>query len=80
VSAAVHYCDYVIYGVGWVAAVIARGVALQDDCAVAFVFWVAVFFTHCYRAASGLLSFAVVVVAYRVCLCVGLLSVCHLYV
>jgi len=79
VSAAVHYCDYVVYCVGWVAAVVARGVALQDDCAVAFVFRVAVFFRHCYRAASGLLSFAVVGVAYRVCLCVGLLSVCHLY-
>jgi hypothetical protein len=50
----------VINCVGWFAAVVARGFALQDDCAVAFVFWVAVFFTHCYRAASGLLSFAVV--------------------
>jgi hypothetical protein len=80
VSAAVHYCDYVIYCVGWSAAVIARWVALQNYGSVAFVFGVAVFFTHCYRAASGLLSFAVVVVAYRVCLCVGLLSVCHLYV
>jgi len=60
VVSAVHYCDYVVYGVGWVSAVVARWVALQDDCAVAFVFWVAVFFTHCYRAASGLLSFAVV--------------------
>ena len=69
-----------VNGVGWFAAVVAGGVALQDDCAVAFVFWVAVFFTHCYRAASGLLSFDVVDVAYRVCLCVGLLSVCHLYV
>ena len=28
-SAAVHYCDYVVYGVGWVAAVVARGVVLQ---------------------------------------------------
>jgi hypothetical protein len=50
----------VVNGVGWFAAVVARGVVSQDDCAVAFVFWVAVFFTHCYRAASGLLSFAVV--------------------
>jgi len=40
---------------------------LQDDCPVAFVFGVAVFFTHCYRAASGLLSFVVVDVAYRAC-------------
>jgi hypothetical protein len=65
VSAAVHYCDYVIYGVCWVAAVVARGVALQNYGSVAFVFWVAVFFTHCYRAASGLLSFAVVDVSCR---------------
>ena len=79
-SAAVHYCDYVVNRVGWVAAIVARGFALQNYGSVAFVFWVAVFFTHCYRAASGLLSFAVVVDAYRVCLCVGLLSVCHLYV
>jgi hypothetical protein len=70
----------VVNGVGWVAAVVARGFALQNYGSVAFVFWVAVFFTHCYRAASGLLSFADVDVAYRVCLCVGLLSVCHLYV
>jgi hypothetical protein len=60
VSAAVHYCDYVVNRVGWVAAIVARGFALQDDCAVAFVFWVAVFFTHCYRALARLLSFAVV--------------------
>jgi hypothetical protein len=80
VAAAVHYCNDVVYGVCWVAAIVARGVALQNYGSVAFVFWVAVFFTHCYRAASGLLSFAVVVVAYRVYLCVGLLSVCHLYV
>jgi hypothetical protein len=50
----------VVNGVGWSAAVVARGVALQNYGSVAFVFWVAVFFTHCYRAASGLLSFAVV--------------------
>jgi hypothetical protein len=30
---------------------------LHDDCPVAFVFGVAVFFTHCYRALSRLLSF-----------------------
>ena len=78
--ATVHQRNDVVYCVGWSVAVVASRFALQDDCPVAFVFWVAVFFTHCYRAASGLLSFSVVVVAYRVCLCVGLLSVCHLYV
>ena len=43
--------------VGWFATVVAAGFALHDDCPVAFVFGVAVFFRHCYRAASGLLSF-----------------------
>ena len=77
---AVHQRNDVVNGVCWSVAVVAGWFALQDDCPVAFVFGVAVFFTHCYRAASGLLSFDVVDVAYRVCLCVGLLSVCHLYV
>ena len=45
-----------VYVVGLFVAVVARGVALQNDGPVAFVFWVAVFFRHCYRAASGLLS------------------------
>jgi hypothetical protein len=50
----------VVYCVGWSAAVVAGGVALQNYGSVAFVFWVAVFFTHCYRALARLLSFAVV--------------------
>ena len=57
VAAAVHYGNDVVDGVGWFAAVGAFGFVLQDDCPVAFVFGVAVFFRHCYRAASGLLSF-----------------------
>ena len=64
-AAAVHdWCD-VVYCVCWFVAVVACGFALQDDCPVAFVFGVAVFFTHCYRALSRLLSFDVVDVAYR---------------
>ena len=54
-----------VYCVGWFVAVVAGWFALQDDGAVAFVFGVAVFFTHCYRALSRLLSFDVVDVAYR---------------
>jgi hypothetical protein len=50
----------VVNGVCWFAAVVARGFALQNYGSVAFVFWVAVFFTHCYRALARLLSFAVV--------------------
>lgn len=46
VAAAVHYGNDVVYCVGWFAAVGAFGFVLQDDCAVAFVFGVAVFFTH----------------------------------
>ena len=65
--ATVHQRNDVVNGVGWFVAVVAGWFALQDYCPVAFVFGVAVFFTHCYRAASGLLSFAVVDVAYRAC-------------
>ena len=39
-AATVHYRDDVINGVGWFVAVVARGVALQNDAPVAFVFWV----------------------------------------
>ena len=46
VAAAVHYWDDVVYVVGWFATVVAVWFVLQDDCPVAFVFWVAVFFTH----------------------------------
>ena len=54
-----------VNGVSRFAAGVAGWFALQEYGAVAFVLWVAVFFTHCYRAASGLLSFSVVDVAYR---------------
>ena len=57
VSATVHYWDDVIYVVGWFATVIAVWFVLQDYGSVAFVFGVAVFFRHCYRALSRLLSF-----------------------
>ena len=78
VSAAVHYWDDVVYCVGWSVAVVAGRFALQDDCPVAFVFWVAVFFTHCYRALSRLLSFVLHQVArWARAFCVGLLSVCY---
>ena len=65
--ATVHQRNDVVNGVGWFVAVVARWLALQDYGPVAFVFGVAVFFTHCYRAASGLLSFSVVEVSYRAC-------------
>ena len=54
--AAVHQRNDVVYGVGWSVAVVAGWFALQDDCPVAFVFGVAVFFTHCYRALARLLA------------------------
>ena len=57
VSAAVHDWDDVVYVVSWFTAVVAVWFVLQDYCPVAFVFGVGVFFRHCYRAASGLLSF-----------------------
>jgi len=63
--ATVHQSNDVINGVSWFVAVVAGWLALQDDCPVAFVFGVTVFFRHCYRAASGLLSFSEVDVAYR---------------
>ena len=62
-SAAVHDGNYVVYCVGWFATVVAAGFALQNDCAVAFVFWVGVFFTHCYRALARLLSLLLLDVA-----------------
>jgi hypothetical protein len=65
--ATVHEGNDVVNGVCWFVAVVARWLALQDDCPVAFVFGVAVFFTHCYRALARLLSFSVVDVAYRAC-------------
>ena len=79
VSAAVHYWDDVVYVVGWFATVVAVWFVLQDDCPVAFVFGVSVFFTHCYRAATERLA---LVCMYANCkvgsgLCVGLLSVCY---
>ena len=64
-AATIHDGNDVVNGVGWSVAVVAGWFALQDDCPVAFVFWVAVFFRHCYRAASGLLSFSEIDVAYR---------------
>ena len=63
--ATVHQRNDVVNRVGWSVAVVAGWFALQDDCPVAFVFGVAVFFTHCYRALARLLSFADVDVAYR---------------
>ena len=63
VSAAVHYWNDVVHVVGWFATVVAVWFVLQDYGPVAFVFGVAVFFRHCYRAASGLLSFFVVDIA-----------------
>ena len=56
-SAAVHYWDDVVYVVGWFATVVAVWFVLQNYGAVAFVFCVGVFFTHCYRALARLLSF-----------------------
>jgi len=55
--ATVHQRNNVIYVVGWFAAVVAVWFVLQDYGPVAFVFGVAVFFTHCYRALARLLSF-----------------------
>ena len=40
VAATVHDWHDVVNGVGWFVAVVARGVALQNDAPVAFVFWV----------------------------------------
>ncbi len=55
-AAAVHYWDDVVYVVGWFATVVAVWFVLQDYCPVAFVLCVAVFFTHCYRAATERLA------------------------
>ena len=77
-AATIHYWDDVVYVVGWFATVVAVWFVLQDYCPVAFVFWVAVFFTHCYRALSRLLSFVLHQVArWARAFCVGLLSVCY---
>ena len=56
VRATVHQRNDVVNGVSWSVAVVAGWLALQDDCPVAFVFGVAVFFTHCYRAATKRLA------------------------
>jgi len=78
VAATVHYWDDVVNGVGWFATVVAVWFVLQDYCPVAFVFGVAVFFTHCYRALARLLSFVLHQVArWARAFCVGLLSVCY---
>ena len=78
VAAAVHYWDDVVYVVGGFATVVAVWFVLQDDGPVAFVFGVAVFFRHCYRALSRLLSFVCLQVArWARAFCVGLLSVCY---